>query len=462
MKQQDGQAHKEGWILRQSGIFKSWKRFWLVYEDEKLQYFAHQPKKGAKPSKKGTIQLDKCQSVLLAPECKKQPAFKVEVSGHHPYYFVGDTANDVQNWVSLLENSRAKIQRKNSVQVESPANSPQKNKKVTLEDFEILRVLGRGLTGKVQLVRYKKDKRLYAMKSMSKQQLSENEQVEQILSERKVLLETHHPFLVCAYFAFQTVTKIFLIIDYIPGGELFNQLKEEGKFSFQRTQLYAAEILLALGHLHSHGILYRDLKPENILLDIDGHLRITDFGLVKTNMTQGSTANTFCGTAEYMAPEIIQEIPYNKSIDWWCFGILIYEMLVGHPPFYNENTNRLYRSIVKDPVSFPRFLNNESVSFLTALLQKSPENRLGSKGDFEEIKQHEFFKGINFDDVYNKRIKPEYVPKIKNEMDTSHFEPEFTSEHPAVSLEEETLLDEETQKAFVNFTCVAEENIMNQ
>ena len=438
MMSKASQPIKEGWMIKRGGRIKTWKKRWFVLEGQTLTYLT-------KPNgkKKGEIPISDAKFIISAPECKKQPAFKIEIPCVRTYYCVTKTMTEMQEWISILDKVRVK--------------TPDKPTKVCVDDFDILRVIGRGTSGKVQLVRNKIDHQLYAMKSMSKKILAENDQIEQTLIEKNVLLKTQHPFLVCAHFTFQTETKIFLILDYVAGGELFSRLKEEGKFSEKRTKLYAAEVLLGLEHLHKLGIIYRDLKPENVLVDVEGHLKITDFGLVKTDMTANSTTTTFCGTAEYISPEMLNQIPYTQVIDWWCFGVLLFEMLTGIPPFYDENTNNLYNSILNDPIDFPHYISKNARSLITLLLDRNPKTRLGAKDDADEIKRHPFFSDINFDDVLNKRIKPEYVLNVKFDTDTSNFEQEFTREKAMISLEDETLINKETQSAFENFTCLPEQ-----
>jgi serine/threonine protein kinase len=293
------------------------------------------------------------------------------------------------------------------------------------------------------------------MKVMSKRLLAEYEQVEQTLTEKAVLIETRHPFLVGAHFTFQTDSQIYLVLDYVPGGELFSRLKEEHQFSERRTKLYAAEILLGLGHLHSKGFIYRDLKPENILVDRDGHLKLTDFGLVKPKMGEGSaTTTTFCGTPEYIAPEMLQQKPYTKAVDWWSFGILVYEMLCGLPPFYDENTNRMYRAILHDEVNFPGSTSPLAQDLILKLLERNPRERMGSGDeDYREIQSHLFFTGIEWEDVLTKRVMPEWVPTIKDATDTSNFDAEFTQEDVKPPVEEE-LVSGTVQSAFHKFTYV--------
>lgn len=442
---------KEGWMTKQGGMIKSWKRRWFSLVGTNLFYSEKQGKKEL-----GTINLKEVTDVSDAPESKKSCAFKLVVPNVRTYIIAADNDKDKQDWMAAIKNA---IGSSNS-SVPAPASKPSggdKQPALSLDDFALIRVLGRGTYGKVTLVRSKRDGKVYAMKSMSKKQLEESDQVQQTIQERDVLLKTRYPFLVCAYWSFQKPEKIFMVLDYVPGGELFKRLKEEGQFSEKRTQLYAAEILLGLGFLHKLDFVYRDLKPENILVDRDGHLKITDFGLVKQNMKAGSTTSTFCGTSEYIAPEMLQQNPYTKSVDWWSFGILVFEMLTGLPPFFDDNVNKMYRMIVTQDVDFPAYISPVAKDLISKLLTKDPEKRLGNgPSDSEEIKAHPFFDGLNWDDVINKRIKPEWQPEIKNDTDTGNFDPEFTNENAIVSYEDASIIDQHTQAEFTGFTCVGD------
>jgi serine/threonine protein kinase len=324
--------------------------------------------------------------------------------------------------------------------------------KLSLSDFEIVSVIGRGTYGKVSLVRHRESGQLFAMKAMSKALLFEDGNIQQILAEKEILLRNHHPFLVAAHFTFQTDTKIFLILDYIPGGELFQRLREERRFQEERVRLIAAELLLGLGHLHRNGFIYRDLKPENVLFDENGHVRLTDFGYAR--QLQGSDqATTFCGTADYLAPEILMGVPYSKSVDWWSLGCVIYEMFVGVSPFYNSNLKRMYRTILNEPVRFPPGVPPSAQDLILQLLRKDPHQRLGSGGDdAKEIQAHPFFAELDWRAVFERKIKTLWKPEIKSETDTSMFGAEFTREAPVVSFEAPRVIGDAAQ-LFENFTC---------
>lgn len=228
-------------------------------------------------------------------------------------------------------------------------------------------------------------------------------------------------------FAFQSKEKLYFVLDYFQGGELFFHLKAKRRFSEDVARIYVGEIALALGHLHSLGVVYRDLKPENILLDDHGHVCLTDFGLSK-DIAPDDQAHTFCGTPEYLAPEIVTGVGHGKAVDWWSLGILLYELTVGIPPFYSQNVNEMYNKIQHGVLRFPPFLSEECKSIIVGLLNRDPTKRLGSTNDVEDIKTHAFFKPISWQALYRKEIDPPYKPKVKSNADTSNFDDTFTNE----------------------------------
>ncbi|KAM9826134.1 ribosomal protein S6 kinase alpha-2 [Syngnathus typhle] len=302
--------------------------------------------------------------------------------------------------------------------------------------FQLLKVLGQGSYGKVFLVRKIRgvDRgQLYAMKVLKKATLKVRDRVRSKM-ERDILAEVNHPFIVKLHYAFQTEGKLYLILDFLRGGDLFTRLSKEVMFTEEDVKFYLAELALALDHLHSLGIIYRDLKPENILLDEEGHIKITDFGLSKEAIDHDKRAYSFCGTIEYMAPEVVNRRGHTQSADWWSFGVLMFEMLTGSLPFQGKDRKETMALILKAKLGMPQFLSPEVQSLLRALFKRNPANRLGAGPDgVDEIKSHCFFASIKWNKLYRKEIRPPFKPTIGRPEDTFHFDPEFTSRTPTDS-----------------------------
>ncbi|KAL9598382.1 MAG: hypothetical protein Q9219_004544 [cf. Caloplaca sp. 3 TL-2023] len=300
------------------------------------------------------------------------------------------------------------------------------------EDFQILKLIGKGTFGQVYLVRKKDTQRLYAMKVLSKKVIVQKKEVAHTLGERNILVRTamaESPFIVGLKFSFQTATDLYLITSYMSGGELFWHLQKAGRFNESRAKFYIAELILALQHLHKYDIVYRDLKPENILLDANGHIALCDFGLSKANLTKDDTTNTFCGTTEYLAPEVLlDEQGYTTMVDFWSLGVLVFEMCCGWSPFYADDTQQMYKNIAFGKVRFPRdALSNEGRNFVKGLLNRNPRHRLGAINDAEDLKAHPFFADMDWTALANKTIVPPFKPQLKSILDTSNFDPEFTN-----------------------------------
>ncbi|KAG8583128.1 hypothetical protein GDO81_008290 [Engystomops pustulosus] len=291
--------------------------------------------------------------------------------------------------------------------------------------FELLKVLGQGSYGKVFLVRKIKGSdsgMLYAMKVLKKATLKVRDRVRSKM-ERDILAEVNHPFIVKLHYAFQTEGKLYLILDFLRGGDLFTRLSKEVMFTEEDVKFYLAELALALDHMHSLGIIYRDLKPENILLDEEGHIKVTDFGLSKEAIEHENRAYSFCGTIEYMAPEVVNRKGHTQSADWWSFGVLMFEMLTGTLPFQGKDRKETMALILK-----PNALSRALIS------KESPINRLGAGIDgVEEIKRHSFFLTIDWNKLYRKEIRPPFKPAVGRPDDTFHFDPEYTSRTPTDS-----------------------------
>ncbi|KIX03141.1 uncharacterized protein Z518_06692 [Rhinocladiella mackenziei CBS 650.93] len=299
-------------------------------------------------------------------------------------------------------------------------------------DFQILKLIGKGTFGQVYQVRKKDTQRIYAMKVLSKKVIIQKKEIQHTIGERNILVRTattESPFIVGLKFSFQTPTDLYLVTDFMSGGELFWHLQKEGRFKEDRAKFYIAELILALKHLHDHNIVYRDLKPENILLDANGHIALCDFGLSKANLTQDDTTNTFCGTTEYLAPEVLlDEQGYTKMVDFWSLGVLVFEMCCGWSPFYAEDTQQMYKNIAFGKVRFPRdALSTEGRNFVKGLLNRNPKHRLGANGDADELIHHPFFADIDWDALGKKNLVPPFKPKLSSVADTSNFDPEFTN-----------------------------------
>ena len=295
--------------------------------------------------------------------------------------------------------------------------------------FELLKVLGQGSFGKVFLVRKvagNDSGTLYAMKVLKKATLKVRDRVRTKM-ERNILVDVEHPFIVRLHYAFQTEGKLYLILDFLRGGDLFSRLSKEVMFTEEDVKFYLAELALALDHIHKLGIIYRDLKPENILLDTEGHISLTDFGLSKQPLDD-SKAYSFCGTVEYMAPEIVNRKGHTFTSDWWSFGVLMFEMLTGALPFQGSNRKETMTQILKAKLGMPHNLSPEAQALLRVLFKRNPANRLGS-GGVEEIKNHIFFATIDWDALYKKEIRPPFKPAVR-EDDAFYFDSEFTCKTP--------------------------------
>lgn len=297
-----------------------------------------------------------------------------------------------------------------------------------LDSFKMIEVIGKGSFGKVFLVQEIKTHYMYALKVLRKDNIIKRNQVEHTKTERNVLGYVNHPFIVGLKMAFQSKDKLYFVLDYCAGGELFFHLSKVGKFQEPRAAFYAAEIVLALAHIHALDIVYRDLKPENVLLDAKGHVRLTDFGLSKEGISSSSSgATSFCGTPEYLAPEILSRQGHGRAVDWWSLGALLYEMLTGLPPFYCRDREKLFEKIRKGYLDYPRSLSARAQALLKGLLTKDPRRRLGSdSSDAEMIKKHIFFEDTDWENLMRGNIPPPWNPPINGGTDTSQFDAEFT------------------------------------
>ncbi|KAG6453453.1 hypothetical protein O3G_MSEX008159 [Manduca sexta] len=306
------------------------------------------------------------------------------------------------------------------------------HEKADPSQFELLKVLGEGSFGKVFLVRKVVGAdagTLYAMKVLKKATLKVRDR-ERTKMERNILVEMGHPFIVKLHYAFQTAGKLYLILDFLRGGDLFSRLSKEVMFTEEDVKFYLAELALALEHVHKLGIIYRDLKPENILLDADGHIALTDFGLSKLPPSSDK-AYSFCGTVEYMAPEVVNRRGHTFAADWWSFGVLMFEMLTGNLPFHGATRHETMTQILKAKLGMPSNLSEEAQSLLRALFKRNPQNRLGAgPNGIEDIKNHEFFASIDWEGLYKKEVIPPFRPAVSRADDAFYFDSEFTCRTP--------------------------------
>ncbi|XP_040013060.1 serine/threonine-protein kinase N2 [Xiphias gladius] len=324
-----------------------------------------------------------------------------------------------------------------------------------IEDFNCISVLGRGHFGKVLLAEYKKSGKLYAIKALKKGDIVTRDEVDSLMCEKRifnVINASQHPFLVNLYGCFQTADHVCFVMAYSPGGDLMTHI-HTSIFTEKQARFYSSCVLLGLEFLHQNQIVYRDLKLDNLLMDADGFIRIADFGLCKEGMGHGDRTSTFCGTPEFLAPEVLTDNNYTRSVDWWGLGVLIYEMLVGESPFPGDDEEEVFDSIVNDDVHYPRLLSPESVSLIQKLLQKNPETRLGAgEEDASEIKRHRFFQGMDWDALLAKKVKPPFLPLIRTPQDISNFDEEFTRLKPVLTLPRTPcILTAEQQEIFADF-----------
>ncbi|KAK5643144.1 hypothetical protein RI129_006989 [Pyrocoelia pectoralis] len=272
------------------------------------------------------------------------------------------------------------------------------------------------------LCKDKSTEKLYAIKVIKKEVIVTKNQGNRILIENRILKSINHPFLASLKCSFQTSHHICFVMDYVQGGEIFFHLRRRVKFSEDESRFYGAEITSALSYLHSLNIVYRDIKSENVLLDRSGHIKLVDFGLCKDNLAQGEKTKSFCGTPEYMAPELIRRCGYGRSVDWWGTGVVMYEMMCGALPFFHRNYDNLYSLILLKKPNIPTNLSEEARDLLTNLLRKNPMHRLGGVKGAQEVKDHPFFAQIDWIKLEERKIPPPFIPKIEGETDTRYFD----------------------------------------
>uniref|UniRef100_A0A4W2EBH0 non-specific serine/threonine protein kinase n=2 Tax=Boreoeutheria TaxID=1437010 RepID=A0A4W2EBH0_BOBOX len=411
---------KEGWVQKRGEYIKNWRpRYFLLKTDGSFIGYKEKPQDVDLPYPLNNFSVAKCQ--LMKTERPKPNTFIIRCLQWTTVIertFHVDTPEEREEWTEAIQAVADRLQRQEEERMNcSPTSqidnigeeemdaSTTHHKRKTMNDFDYLKLLGKGTFGKVILVREKASGKYYAMKILKKEVIIAKDEVAHTLTESRVLKNTRHPFLTSLKYSFQTKDRLCFVMEYVNGGELFFHLSRERVFSEDRTRFYGAEIVSALDYLHSGKIVYRDLKLENLMLDKDGHIKITDFGLCKEGITDAATMKTFCGTPEYLAPEVLEDNDYGRAVDWWGLGVVMYEMMCGRLPFYNQDHEKLFELILMEDIKFPRTLSSDAKSLLSGLLIKDPNKRLGGgPDDAKEIMRHSFFSGVNWQDVYDKKM----------------------------------------------------------
>ncbi|CAG4983257.1 unnamed protein product [Colias eurytheme] len=364
--------------------------------------------------------------------------------------------------VEIASNMRLSSSRSSSV-IETMSKEPDSRRQsgeMSMNSFRLLSVLGRGHFGKVILAQYKPTNEYFAIKALKKGDIIARDEVDSLLSEKRIFEVANairHPFLVNLFACFQTEQHVCFVMEYAAGGDLMMHIHAD-VFTEPRAVFYAACVVLGLQYLHENNIIYRDLKLDNLLLDTEGYVKIADFGLCKEGMGWGDRTGTFCGTPEFLAPEVLTETSYTRAVDWWGLGVLIFEMLVGESPFPGEDEGEVFDSIVNDEVRYPRTLSLESIALMRRLLRKNPERRLGSsERDAEDVKKQAFFRNVDWEQLLLRKVKPPFVPTINNLEDVSNFDSEFTSEAAVLTPPKEPRpLSTADHKLFCDFTYMAD------
>ncbi|XP_060571359.1 RAC-alpha serine/threonine-protein kinase-like isoform X2 [Ruditapes philippinarum] len=444
---------KEGYLWKRGEHIKNWrKRYFILRKDGSFLGFRAKPDHGfSDPLNDFTVR--ECQ--LMKQEKPRSNTFLIrglQWTTIVERMFCVESPEEREDWMQAIRSvsENLKMIDEESGGAASSNSLEKAKKKVSLDDFQFLKMLGKGTFGKVILCKEKSTSHLYAIKILKKAVIIQKDEVAHTLTENRVLQTTKHPFLTQLKYSFQTPDRLCFVMEYVNGGELFFHLSRERVFAEERTKFYGAEIISALGYLHENNIVYRDLKLENLLLDKDGHIKIADFGLCKEEMFFGASTKTFCGTPEYLAPEVLEDNDYGRAVDWWGTGVVMYEMMCGRLPFYNRDHDVLFELILLQQVKFPRTLSEDAKSLLGGMLVKNPKERLGGgEADVKDLMAHPFFKNINWQDLVEKKVPPPFKPQVTSETDTRYFDDTFTAEpvsltppqasHVLESIDEETM-----------------------
>jgi serine/threonine protein kinase len=438
----------------------------MVIERTKLAYYT----KDNKRDKKGEILIQTIKDVKPVKEYKNRKfVFGVITTTGRTYYVQGSDEENMHSWINAINLAIGKpggagaaagqgakspeviIPKPIVADTLGPAGSDAGlDKTVALDDFDQLKVIGRGGFGRVLLVRKRDTRKVYAMKILKKAVIAARGEIEHTRTERSVLAKLDHPFLAKLHWSFQTEECLYFVMDFINGGELFHHLSIEKRFSEERARFYVAEIVSGMEYLHKAGVIYRDLKPENLLLNGQGHIVMTDFGLSKEGLhAKDARTATFCGTPEYLAPEIIKGDNYTKAIDWWSVGTLLYEMLTGLPPFYTEDEENMYHKIMTADLVIPPFFSPEVADLIKQFLIRDPAQRLQ---DPTKIRSHAFFSSISWEKLESLQIVPPFKPEVKSEEDVRNIDDEFLQEDVDAVDEDEEPKGGVRKDEFMGFT----------
>jgi len=413
-----GRSVKSGFLTKEGGNVKNWKKRWFILGKETLSYYRSEQSLRIL----GVINLKEVTNIeIITNQRKRRGVDLIEVTTpRRIYYIYADKKEEEQSWKECIQKQVDIIQGR--IQDTEKTDNL---KQTGIDDFIMLKIIGKGSYGTVVQVRSKETGDVYAMKIIEKKFIMEKNEVKHTIAERNILSKVDHPFIMKLYFAFQTSDKLYLIMEFVNGGELYTHLQASGSLSTDRTRFYSAEIVLALEYLHKSGIIYRDLKPENILIDAEGHLKITDFGLSKEGLVgNNARTDTFCGTPEYLAPEVLLGTSYTLAVDWWSLGTLMYEMITGLPAFFDNDVQRMYRYKMKAEIQMPDDMDVNAKDIILKFLDKDPSTRLQNP---VEIKSHPYFASINWDELVTKKIEPPYIPNVKNKESTAMIDREFTN-----------------------------------
>jgi len=480
-------ASKTGWLTKQGHIFRTWKSRWFVLDKQLLKYYKSADEgtsagASGEPQPqlselKGCINLLNCKvAAVNAPEETRPNCFRITPMSNKIFLICAPDEAAREAWIEVIrENSKPRAGTSSPAAAEQaetmePSAADVRNvgegdSKVTLGDFELLKVIGRGTYGKVMQVRRKDTGEIFAMKVLKKENIfarNDPKDLQHTIAERNVLALVNnqaHPFILGLKFAFHTPAKLYYVLNFCNGGDLYYLLSRCKKFKEHQARFYAAEVFMALQHLHSLGVIYRDLKPENVLLDADGHVKLTDFGLSK----ESQTADTFCGTPVYLAPEIWKRQTYGFEVDWWSLGCVLYEMVCGLPPFWGETIKDVYKKVLHTQPRFPERqpMERPCQSIIERLLAQDPAARLGGVENGNDIKTHEFFRGMVWDDLLTKTTKPPFKSKSSDQSDTQNFHKAFTMQKPTDSMANPSVLNDEQQANFDGFTYIPNEGPLN-